>query len=183
MNTKKPTIAIDMDGVLADVESHYIAYYYQEYGVRIPPSALQGKPESEGFPDKTAVRRFLQMPGFFSTVPVMEDAVETVRYLMDHFDVYIVSAAMEFPFSLFEKREWLQQYFPFISWKKIIFCGDKSRIDTDYMIDDHCKNLDFCKGKPILFHASHNIDIDRHQRVHNWQEVRSLLEKEIGIPC
>jgi 5'(3')-deoxyribonucleotidase len=47
------------------------------------------------------------------------------------------------------------------------------------MIDDHVKNLDVCKGRPFLFTAAHNIRIDRHTRVNNWQEAITLLKKEI----
>jgi 5'(3')-deoxyribonucleotidase len=101
----------------------------------------------------------------------MEGAREAVEELMKDFDVYIVSAAMEFPQSLPEKYEWLKEYFPFIDWKNIVFCGDKSVIDTDYMIDDHVKNLDSFKGRPFLFTAGHNINVDRHTRVNDWKEV------------
>jgi 5'(3')-deoxyribonucleotidase len=44
------------------------------------------------------------------------------------------------------------------------------------MIDDHCKNLDFFKGKSNLFNAFHNVNIKNHERVHNWKEVLLLLE-------
>jgi 5'(3')-deoxyribonucleotidase len=98
--------------------------------------------------------------------------------LQENYDIFIVSAAMEFPNSLIEKHDWLQEHFPFISWKNIVFCGDKRVIDTDYLIDDHLKNLDFCKGMPILFTASHNINVTKHKRVDNWQEVLALLELE-----
>jgi len=90
---------------------------------------------------------------------------------MDHHEIYIVSAAMEFPNSLGEKREWLGEFFPFISWRNMVFCGDKSIFDTDYLIDDHVKNLDYCKGIPLMFTAAHNVHINRHTRVNNWQEV------------
>lgn len=179
MKTKKPSLAIDMDGVIADTESHFITWYHKDYGVHINREDLIGKPESEAFPDKQAVWKFVNSPGFFRTLPVMPGAIETVKELMNDFEVYIVSAAMEFPQSLFEKHQWLQEHFPFISWKNIVLCGDKSIIDTDYMIDDHFKNLDFCKGKAILFHAAHNATTDRHQRVHSWEEVKVLLKKEL----
>jgi 5'(3')-deoxyribonucleotidase len=145
--------------------------------VRVLKDAFIGKPESEGLPDN-AVRRYVYTPGFFRSVPVMEGAKEAVSELMKSFEVYVVSAAMEFPQSLFEKYEWLQEHFPFIRWSNIIFCGDKSIIGTDYMIDDHVKNLDCCRGKTFLFTAGHNAGIDRHTRVNNWKEVVELLKKE-----
>ena len=174
----KKTIAIDMDGVLADVETHFIDWYERDYGIRITKDKLIGVPESDGFPDKKAVRRFVTTPLFFSTVPVMPGAVEAVKKLMEDYDVYIVSAAMEFPQSLPEKYSWLAQYFPFISWRNIVFCGDKSIINTDYLIDDHCKNLDVCKGKTIMFTAGHNANYTHHKRAGNWKEVIDILQSD-----
>lgn len=178
MDIKRKTIAIDMDGVIADTVSQFITWYEREFGEKIEKEAFNGVPESEGLPNG-AVRKFVYTPGFFRTVPVMAGAKEAVLELMKNFDIYIVSAAVEFPQSLLEKYEWLQENFPFISWRNIIFCGDKSIIGTDYMIDDHVKNLDSYKGSTILFTAGHNLKIDRHTRTNNWKEVVEFFKKEL----
>ena len=176
---KRKSIAIDMDNVIADVATHFLDWYERDYGVRIEEKALRGVPESEAFPNN-AVRKFLFTPGFFRTVPLIPGAQQAVRKLMESFEVFIVSAAMEFPQSLREKHDWLEEHFPFVSWRNIIFCGDKSIIATDYLIDDHCKNLDSCSGKALIFTAAHNININHHQRVNNWDEVMDLLlEKSV----
>lgn len=164
-----------MDGVIADTETHFINWYEREYGVRIDTASIQGVEENEMFPDKAAARRFAFTPGFFRTLPVMPGAVEAVKKLMETYEVYIVSAAMEFPQCLTEKHEWLQEHFPFIDWRHIVFCGDKSIINTDYMIDDHIKNLDHFKGTTLMFHAFHNVHHKHHQRVNNWEDVLALL--------
>ncbi|HXB91783.1 MAG TPA: hypothetical protein VNU72_05820 [Puia sp.] len=174
----KKSIAIDMDGVLVDIETHFINWYEKEYGLKVSRESLLGKPEGEAFPEKNAIKRFIFTKGFFRTAPVMEGAVQAVKALMEQYEVYVVSAAMEFPQSLPEKRDWLYDHFPFIHWKNIIFCGDKSIIDTDYMIDDHCKNLDHFKGMPIMFSAAHNAGITRHTRVNSWAEVLGLFQLE-----
>lgn len=168
-----------MDGVIADTTTHFIYWYEKEFGVRVEKEAFHGVPESEALPDN-AVRKFVYAPNFFRTLPVMPGAQEAVKKLMEDFEVYIVSAAMEFPQSLFEKRAWLEEHFPFVSWRNIIFCGDKSVIATDYMIDDHVKNLDVCKGKTFMFAAGHNVHIEHHRRVHDWQEVLELMEAELS---
>lgn len=178
MNEIKKTIGIDMDGVLADIEEQFMSWYENEYGLRVPRSERLGVLEPEGFPEKGAIRRYVNTPGFFRTIPVMEGAVEAVKKLMEDYEVYIVSAAMEFPQCLLEKQEWLAEYFPFISWRNIIFCGDKSVVVTDYLIDDHCKNLDYCKGMPIMFTAGHNANFSHHTRVNNWKEVLDLMEDQ-----
>lgn len=174
----KKSIAIDMDNVIADVSLHYLDLYEKETGIRIPETALQGVPELEVFPDKTAVIRYLHTPGFFRTVPLMSGAQEALKELQKHFELYIVSAAMEFPQSLSEKKEWLAAHFPFISWRNIIFCGDKSIIGTDLMVDDHLKNLDHFKGKAFLFSAGHNIHVTKYPRLNNWSEAVEILGRE-----
>ena len=176
---KRKTVAIDMDNVIADVTTHYITWYEQQYGKKISRESIMGLPETEAFPDG-AVMKFLFTRGFFRTVPVMPGAQEAVKKLQDDFEVYIVSAAMEFPHSLSEKYEWLQEHFPFIHWNNIIFCGDKSVIATDYLVDDHLKNLDSCSGKPILFAATHNAHVNHHIRVKDWKEAVAMLQEAIA---
>lgn len=173
----KKTIAIDMDGVLADTAQQYVNYYRKKYNVRIDISQFNGRQEADYLPNG-AVHEFLNTPGFFSTVPVISGAINAVKKLKEKYDIYIVSAAMEFPLSLSEKKAWLSQYFPFISWKQLVFCGDKHIINTDYMIDDYCKNLDPFKGKGILFSAGHNLSISHHTRANNWSEVLAILAEE-----
>lgn len=174
----KKTIAIDMDGVMADVEPQLIKYYEQLYGITTTLEAINGLSHAEAFPLDAVTKASLNLPGFFRTLPVMPGAIEAVKKLMEDYEVYIVSAATEFPLSLSEKLEWLQEHFPFISWRNIVLCGDKSIIHTDYMIDDHCKNLDYCSGKAIMFNAHHNKHEHQHVRVHNWDEVLNLFEME-----
>ena len=180
MDQNKPrriSIAVDMDGVLADTETHFTTYYEAESGEKVDRSTMLGVPESQAFPDKTAVNRYVHTPGFFRTLPLIPGGVEAVRTLMKDFDVYIVSAAMEYPLSLFEKKQWLEEHFPFISWKNIVFCGDKSIIKTDYLIDDHLKNLDFFSGIPLLFTAAHNVNVNHHYRLNNWSEILGYFER------
>ncbi len=109
MNMRK-TVGIDMDGVLADVETQWLNWYERDYGVKLGPEIFLGVTEFDAFPDKEALMKFVLTPGFFRGLPVMEGAVEAVRKLTETYEVYIVSAAMEFPHSLFEKKEWLAEH-------------------------------------------------------------------------
>lgn len=167
-----------MDGVMANVEPQLVKFYEHHYGIVTSVEAIQGLSGAEAFPLDRLERKVVNSPGFFRTLDVMPGAVAAVEKLMENYEVYIVSAATEFPLSLFEKHEWLKEHFPFIDWRHIVLCGDKSIINTDYMIDDHCKNLDYFNGKTIMFHAHHNTHLNHHFRVHNWQEVLDWFEKE-----
>ncbi|WPQ64392.1 5'(3')-deoxyribonucleotidase [Chitinophaga sancti] len=169
-------IAIDMDGVMADTCQQYIDWYAARYGETIDRNSLLGLPETEGFPaGKDVIRGFLYEPGFFRNKPVLKDCQEVVKALFDKHDVFIVSAAMEFPQSLVEKLDWLQEHFPFIGWERIVFCGSKTIVHADYMIDDHVKNLQYFKGEPLMFTAPHNVNISGYKRVNTWEEIGQLL--------
>ena len=82
---------------------------------------------------------------------------------------------MEFPNSLLEKSEWLDEHFPFIPWQRRILCGHKHILKGDILIDDRAYNLEHFKGKSLLFTSPHNINIHNLERVDNWKEVERKL--------
>ena len=49
---RRISIAVDMDGVLADTETHFIQYYEAESGEKVDRKTLLGVPESLAFPIK-----------------------------------------------------------------------------------------------------------------------------------
>jgi len=176
---RKKTIAVDMDGVLADIETQLIEEYNKEYGMNLSKEGIQGLSEEEAFKERTLLHGILNKGNFFRNLPVMPDAVESLQELQKNFEIFIVSAATEFPISLAEKVAWLAEHFPFIKWENIVLCGSKRIINTDYLIDDHCKNLDHCMGKPIMFTAFHNINKTHHLRVNNWKEAVAVLNETL----
>ncbi len=173
----KKTILIDMDHVMADITFQFIKWYQRATGVALSREDLLGKPEDLAFPEPGLIREFLHEPGFFLTAPVIPGSQSVIKELNQLYDVYIVSAAMEFPQSLSEKREWLLKHFPFIHWQQIIFCGSKKPVSGDFMIDDHVKNLTHFKGERLLFTATHNIYMQDtgYFRVNNWEEIKDLF--------
>lgn len=164
-----------MDGVLADVYKQFARYHLAETGILLTADLLKGLPEHEAFP---RLYEHVNRPGFFRTVELMPHAQEAVAKLQEKYDVFIVSAAMEFPNSLSEKYDWLKEHFPFIGWRQIILCGSKFPIRTNIMIDDHFKNLDVFQGEQtFLFSQPHNIlaDPKHHLRVNDWKELLPIL--------
>ncbi|MEO8108917.1 MAG: 5'(3')-deoxyribonucleotidase [Ginsengibacter sp.] len=167
-------LAIDMDGVLADVYGQFIKMHAEEFGKELLLPDLEGKTESEAFP---SLLKHVNSKGFFRDAPLIEGCQEYIKRLNEKYKVFIVSAAMEFPGSLTEKQLWLNEHFPFITWQQMVFCGSKEIINCDIMIDDHFKNLDYFSGDTILFTQPHNkfADTKHHKRVNNWEEVNLLL--------
>jgi 5'-nucleotidase len=172
----KKRIAIDMDDVLADASGRFIEYYVERFGKQITKEVLRGPNWAEAVDlHADEVRSWVYEPGFFRGMQVLPDAQEVVRQLQAHYEVFIVSAAIEFPNSLKEKVEWMAEHFPFVDWRYLVLCGHKYMIQAEYLIDDHEKNLRAFPGTPLLFSAPHNLDLTGYQRVNNWQEVADLL--------
>jgi 5'-nucleotidase len=167
-------ILVDMDGVLADVYTRFFELYEEETGLQKTMDEIIGIKEGEAFPE---AKRWVETPGFFRTLPLIHDSQRILKLLHDHYEIIIVSMATEFPASLTDKQLWLNEHFPFISWRQVVFCGNKSLIRADLMIDDHFKNLDIFEGETIIFTQPHNLNTtDHHHRiVSSWVEIEKLL--------
>ena len=167
-------ISIDMDGVIANVYSQFIQMHAAEFGEVLLSAAIDGKPEKAAFLNAI---KYVNSPGFFVDAPVIENSQAVMQQLNERYELFVVSAAMEFPASLPEKKSWLTTHFPFITWQQIVFCGSKEIIKADIMIDDHFKNLDIFSGETLLFTQPHNIlaNPGRHTRVNSWNEIEQLL--------
>jgi len=167
-------VLVDMDGVLADIYAQMSDYELKESGIKLTEQDLRGRLEESAFP---SFQKIVRSKGFFRTAPVMKESIEGLDYLNRKYEVLIVSSATEFPGSLSEKYDWLQENFPFISWQQMIFCGSKKSICGDIMIDDHIKNLRFFEGKKVLFTQPQNIFIHDTsiKRVDSWKEIMSIL--------
>jgi 5'-nucleotidase len=176
----KKRIAIDMDDVMAEAGKKILATYNHFIGTDFKEHHFEGKGYYEVLEEKHyhIIRDEIFKAGFFRNMEVMADAVEVIKKLQERFEIFIVSAATEFPNSLKEKIEWLEEHFPFISWKNIVLCGDKSIISADYLIDDHEKNLSTFKGKTLMFNAIHNQKVEGYERFKSWREIEAFFEKE-----
>lgn len=173
---EKQRIAIDMDEVLADVIAKFETIYKQNH----PEEILKQQEDGEEFyailPEPIAgdFRKHIYEKGFFRDLEVIKDSQRVVKELDKKYDVFIVSAAMEFRNSLEDKVDWLADHFPFISWQRTIFCGLKI-VNTDIMIDDRSRNFVGFDGRPLLFSSPHNKLITEFERVDNWEEVAAKL--------
>lgn len=169
-------IAIDMDEVIADVIPKFISLYNRDFDV---PLDLVIEPGNEVFkqvPQDVNQKWFeyINEKGFFRDLAVIPDSQRVIKALQEKYDVYIVSAAMEFRNSLEDKYDWLADHFPFIDWQHIMFCGNKI-VEVDVLIDDRIKNFVNFNGRPLLYTSPHNLLITEYERVSSWEEIAGLL--------
>jgi 5'-nucleotidase len=175
----KKKIAIDMDDVMTDTTSRFIELYREEFKEDLPELALPGHDLRNTVPAERleTVLAFPHRREFFKDLPVQQDCPAVVRELQEHYEVYVVTAAMEFEHCFSHKYNWLRQHLPFIPWTHLVFCGDKSIIDTDYLIDDLERNLRTFSGTPLLYTAPHNAHVAGYTRLNSWQEVGDYFLK------
>ncbi|MFC3561377.1 5' nucleotidase, NT5C type [Pedobacter jamesrossensis] len=169
-------IAIDMDEVIADVIPKFINLYNRDFGI---PLDLVIEPGNEVFkqvPQDVNQKwlEYINEKGFFRDLAVIPDSQRVIKALQEKYDVYIVSAAMEFRNSLEDKYDWLADHFPFIDWQHIMFCGNKI-VEVDILIDDRIKNFVNFNGRPLLYTSPHNLLITEYERVNSWEEIAGLL--------
>ena len=166
-----------MDEVIADPMRKMIDWYRSEYNGPINYDDMVGTSWIDGFPieHRKMVRAQLNEPGFFRDLPVIGNSVDVLRRLNEKYELYIVSAATEFPNSLKDKYEWLQDHFPFLTWHQIVFCGDKKMIRADFMIDDHARHLKHFIGEAYIFDAAHNGNETEYERIMDWDDAAKKL--------
>ncbi|MEO0526230.1 MAG: 5'(3')-deoxyribonucleotidase [Bacteroidota bacterium] len=171
------TLFVDMDEVLADTYLAHIERYNTDFGENLTITSCSGKEVWQNVPKdrQESVRKHAYNKGFFRDLAPMENSQMVLKELTKNYEVYIASAAMQFPNSLDEKSDWLDEHFPFIHWRKRILCGDKHILKGDILIDDRSYNLESFDGRPLLFTSPHNIHTHGYERVDTWMDVAHIL--------
>ena len=122
-----------------------------------------------------------------SFVEPLENCVEVIRKLSEHYDIYIVTSyvwkenVIDAAENLKNKYEYLKHFLPFIDSNNFIFITSKNKIKFDIGIDDRPKNLNSCDQK-LLFTEFRNKKISEEElqkdniiRVNNWLDIQKIL--------
>ena len=175
-------ICVDMDEVMADTLAEHLRRYNQAFEEEITPDDLAGKGLWEVTPldRQIELRAFLDAEDFFEDLALMPGAQQVLKELSARFEIFIATQAMSVPNSLGPKYRWLQRHFSFIPPTHYVFCGDKSILRADYLIDDLPRNLERFEGQGILFTAPHNLTATGFVRVEDWQQVSAYFHAIAG---
>ncbi|MDE3743037.1 5' nucleotidase, NT5C type [Maribacter polysaccharolyticus] len=171
------TIFVDMDEVIADTFGAHIAIYNEEFNANLTLEDCKGTEVWKMVPEahQESIRKHATRRGFFKNLDPIEGSIEVIEKLSEKHELYIASAAMQFPNSLEEKSAWLDKYFPFIPWQKRILCGHKHILKGDLLIDDRSFNLEMFNGRSILFSSPHNAFTKGFERADTWDEIAAKL--------
>ncbi|MEO7030126.1 MAG: 5'-3'-deoxyribonucleotidase [Acidobacteriaceae bacterium] len=175
--SERKIICVDMDEVIADALGEHLLRYNREFRSNITVEDLQGKWLWDFVPPErqAALYDYMCSEDFFAVLEVMPDAQRVLARLQTRYDVFIASAAMEVPSSFNAKFKWLEKHFSFIPPSRIVFCGDKSILAADYLIDDNPRQLRLFRGEGILFSAPANAAEKGFRRVDSWADVERMF--------
>ena len=178
-------ICVDMDEVIADALGEHLLRYNREFSESITPEHLHGTWLWDFVPPERAhvLEQYMLSEDFFAVLGVMPEAQRVLHRLQSRYDIFIATAAMEVPSSFNAKYDWLAKHFPFIPTSRIVFCGDKSILRADYLIDDNPRQLrlfqEHREGQSpregILFSSPANANVTGFRRVRNWLEVEAMF--------
>ena len=138
----KKILYIDMDNVLVDFPS----------GI-----AKLDKATKEIYKDNHD-----EVPGIFSLMDPLPDAITSFNLLADKYDTYILSTApWKNPSAWADKVLWVQKHLGDKAWKRLIISHHKNMNKGHYLIDDREKNgaKEF-EGELIQFGSEKFIDWD-----------------------
>lgn len=166
-----------MDEVMADALAEHLLRYNRDHDENITVQDLHGKMiwDVVSIERHNALESYLRSEDFFEGLGVMPESQRVMRRLQQNYEIFIATAAMEVPTSFHQKFRWLERHFPFIPPSHIVYCGDKSIIRADYLIDDNPRQLRRFQGEGILFTSPHNMSIKGFRRVNDWLDVEKLF--------
>jgi 5'(3')-deoxyribonucleotidase len=190
----RPIICVDMDEVIADALGEHLVRYNRDFGRNVTVEDLRGRWLGDLIPAAhlPTVEQYILADDFFSVLDVMPESQRVLERLQSRYNIFIATAAMEVPSSFTPKFNWLARHFPFIPTSHIVFCGDKSILRGDYLIDDNPRQLKRFMGRDpeeksqhtregdspregILFTSPANANVTGFRRVNNWLDVENMF--------
>lgn len=168
-------ILLDMDEVLVDFMGPSLYYYNEEYGTdfqleEIGTWALPG--------DQKKWEKIWRIPGFFSSLPPIDGAIEGVKGLVDRgHDVLVASSPVVWE-ACKGKYQWFHMHLrvPGILHMEDLMLGrDKGWLKGDLIVDDGLHNLQCSEVLGVAFDRPWN-EAWGGLRAHNWEDVLRIVD-------
>jgi len=177
--SNRKSIGIDLDTTLNSLESTWLEHYNKDYIDNLTPKDLIKWDIENIVKTECGIKIFdyLHQPDFFYNLGIKPHAAETVEWLSNRYDIYIVTAYS--PNVCVDKTKWVKEHLPFIDSKNIIFCNNKGTLNLDYLIDDGGHNIEAFKQCGIVFDMPYNRYLgDNYFRFTNWREILNFFIDE-----
>lgn len=117
----------------------------------------------------------MMKPGFFASLAPIDGSIDGMRWLYERYDVFLVSSAMFVPHAFGEKFAWVERHLPFLAVERLVFCGQKSIVAADVLVDDSPYHFEGFAGTGIMFASPLNARDQWPLHVEGWSELCELL--------
>ena len=191
MNQKENgTILLDMDEVIAEMAIHWLHIYNEKYDDNLTVADLLEWDTSKVVKPECGMKIYdlLKHPGLFRYLKPNPYAVQMVKnFHKKGYETLIVSDAprghahCEYQENLVpsnpadDKRAWLEEHFPMISQRNVIFASKKQYVRGDLLIDD--KPDTFLTFQKLNLHCI-LMDQPYNRMIRTKYRAKTLLEAE-----
>lgn len=185
MAQKQLLVLVDLDGVMADFDGHFLTKWKQTYPEE-PFIALEDRKTfylvdqyetlKEGL--KPKIKSVYQSKGFFRELPPIAGACDALKEMneMEGVEVFICSSPLFFyKYSSTEKFAWVEHYLGADWINRTILTRDKTIVNGHILIDDNVKikgAVDFPSWEHVVFTAHYNkhMNLRGKKRLDNWTD-------------
>ena len=162
----KKILYIDMDEVICSFKHRMIELF---------PFTEQIFNEAESYDNGIIIEDcMMKAPRLFRNLEPIDGAIETVKRLSEHYEIYFLSTPFwEVPESFMDKRHWLEEHFGDLAYKRLILSHRKDLNMGSYLVDDRLANgSENFTGEHIHFDT---------EEFPNWKTVEDYLMTEEKI--
>jgi 5'(3')-deoxyribonucleotidase len=177
-------IACDVDGVIADVLTNWLARYNRDYNDNLKHDDITAWDTSIFVKAECGKKIFayLDDPSLYDDVLPYPGALDAVKELKKLGRVvYATSSPAK---SYGRKFFWLKEH-GFLSDQLDYFeTRDKSLVRADFLIDDYYKNLDTFVGKKILLAQPWNYSLEKDPDYvygTSWKKIIGYIKNDLGL--
>lgn len=176
------TIAVDVDGTVADLYPELFRLYNKDYNDNLTYQGAMKSYEHTSWGVKpecgNKILDYFDLPNLYDNIVPITGALEGISYLRN-LGYRIVFNSSCFINRSDDKLKWLIKH-KFIKsnnrlFKDWIVVSDKSLINAHIMIDDRPENIYNFKGIGILFDQPYNREALADARLKDWEDITRVM--------
>jgi 5'-nucleotidase len=138
-----PTILCDLDGIVVDMLTPWLAAYNNEWDDDLEIDEIHDW-DIHQFVKEAArdrIYQYFEAPEFFAHLHPLSGAIEALQRLCTNGFEIVIATAVDAPEGAKDKIGWVHRWLPFVDRQDIYTGHKKSRIEADVLIDDSPRNI------------------------------------------
>ncbi len=168
-------IIVDMDEVIVNFIEPLINKYNQLF-----LDNLTIKDITKWKLDPDMARIFKNTPSFFMTLPAIEDAIESLKWLSKEHEIIIASNPSGSGSIANQKTIWIKQNLPEFA-DNLCLLSRKDLLRGDLIIDDYVNNIINFEGYGIIMNRPWNTSFSEEGysqifRANSWKEIIKIIK-------